>query len=412
MPRTGHDRRRTPTSSSSPPARRRGWAAPTSSSADLGGRPLLAWTLDAIAAAPASPGSSWSRSPDRSAEVVRRALAAAARWSTSSPAARAARSRSHAGFVALDAASRPPTTGSSSSTTAPARSSAPALVARVAAAAGEHGAAIPVLPVAETLKRIDGERRRRDGRPDRARRGPDAAGRPARPAARGLRALPAGRTARPGPTRPRCSRPAGIPVHVVAGRAGQPQGDRARRPRAAPRRSLGGAGRDRAPGSGTTATRSGRATPLALGGVEIAGAPRLHGHSDGDVALHAVADALLGAAGLGDLGRLFPADAATPRGHRQRRAARGRSRPAGRGRLAPDLGRPDDRSPPGHGSAGHLDAMRDADRRAARARRRRRSTSRRRPATSTAPRAPAGRSRRSPSPRSSAADDASGSTTP
>jgi 2-C-methyl-D-erythritol 2,4-cyclodiphosphate synthase len=54
--------------------------------------------------------------------------------------------------------------------------------------------------------------------------------------------------------------------------------------------------------------------PLRLGGVEIAGAPRLHGHSDGDVALHAVADALLGAAGLGDLGRLFPADATTPRG--------------------------------------------------------------------------------------------------
>lgn len=53
---------------------------------------------------------------------------------------------------------------------------------------------------------------------------------------------------------------------------------------------------------------------LRLGGVEIEGAPRLAGHSDGDVALHAVADALLGAAGMGDLGRLFPADSRTPRG--------------------------------------------------------------------------------------------------
>jgi len=53
---------------------------------------------------------------------------------------------------------------------------------------------------------------------------------------------------------------------------------------------------------------------LWLGGVEIPGAPRLHGHSDGDVALHAAAGALLGAAALGDLGELYPADERTPRG--------------------------------------------------------------------------------------------------
>ena len=53
---------------------------------------------------------------------------------------------------------------------------------------------------------------------------------------------------------------------------------------------------------------------LRLGGIEIPGAPRLHGHSDGDAALHAVAGALLGAAALGDLGSLFPADDRTPRG--------------------------------------------------------------------------------------------------
>src|SRR2546430_14097353 len=47
--------------------------------------------------------------------------------------------------------------------------------------------------------------------------------------------------------------------------------------------------------------------PLVLGGVRIADAPRLAGHSDADVVCHAVADALLGPAGLPDLGTLFPA---------------------------------------------------------------------------------------------------------
>lgn len=45
---------------------------------------------------------------------------------------------------------------------------------------------------------------------------------------------------------------------------------------------------------------------LMLGGVLVAGAPRLYGHSDGDVVLHALATAILSACGLGDLGRLFP----------------------------------------------------------------------------------------------------------
>ncbi len=46
--------------------------------------------------------------------------------------------------------------------------------------------------------------------------------------------------------------------------------------------------------------------PLILGGVRIASARGLLGHSDADVLLHAVTDALLGAAGLGDIGRHFP----------------------------------------------------------------------------------------------------------
>lgn len=47
------------------------------------------------------------------------------------------------------------------------------------------------------------------------------------------------------------------------------------------------------------------ARPMVLGGCVFAG-PGLVGHSDGDAVAHAVADALLGAAGLGDLGQHFP----------------------------------------------------------------------------------------------------------
>lgn len=46
--------------------------------------------------------------------------------------------------------------------------------------------------------------------------------------------------------------------------------------------------------------------PLILGGVTIPFARGLQGHSDADVLLHAITDALLGAAGLGDIGRHFP----------------------------------------------------------------------------------------------------------
>jgi len=52
------------------------------------------------------------------------------------------------------------------------------------------------------------------------------------------------------------------------------------------------------------ATAAGR--PLVLGGVEVPGERGLAGHSDADAVAHALADALLGAAGLGDLGRHFP----------------------------------------------------------------------------------------------------------
>ena len=54
--------------------------------------------------------------------------------------------------------------------------------------------------------------------------------------------------------------------------------------------------------------------PLVLGGVAFDSSRGLAGHSDGDVIAHALTDAVLGAAALGDIGSLFPSGAETPEG--------------------------------------------------------------------------------------------------
>jgi len=59
-------------------------------------------------------------------------------------------------------------------------------------------------------------------------------------------------------------------------------------------------------GIGVDIHRLGRGGPLRLGGIDIPHEKSAIGHSDGDVLIHAVVDALLGAAALGDVGQMFP----------------------------------------------------------------------------------------------------------
>jgi 2-C-methyl-D-erythritol 4-phosphate cytidylyltransferase / 2-C-methyl-D-erythritol 2,4-cyclodiphosphate synthase len=186
----------------------------------------------------------------------------------------------------------------------------PHLVYRVAQAAARHGAAVPVLPVAETLKRI-----RRGVVVETVDRQGLATAQTPQGARLGLLREAFARFPPDGPAEftdeAALLEACRIPVHVVPG---QPDNLKVTLPEDLDRvASVLAADRPRV-GLGDDFHPFGPGQPLWLGGVEFAGAPRLLGHSDGDVVLHAVADAVLGAAGLGDLGRLFPADARTRRG--------------------------------------------------------------------------------------------------
>jgi 2-C-methyl-D-erythritol 2,4-cyclodiphosphate synthase len=67
-------------------------------------------------------------------------------------------------------------------------------------------------------------------------------------------------------------------------------------------------------GLGVDAHAFAEGVPLVLGGVRFDHPRGLAGHSDGDVITHALIDAVLGAAQLGDIGTLFPSDDSTPAG--------------------------------------------------------------------------------------------------
>jgi 2-C-methyl-D-erythritol 4-phosphate cytidylyltransferase/2-C-methyl-D-erythritol 2,4-cyclodiphosphate synthase len=278
--------------------------------ARIGDRPLLAWTLDAIAATPGVARVVVAVASERVEETSRAAWLPSCVVAVVSGGARRQESVARA-FDTLHAANdrvilihdgaRPAVS--------------PALVRAVAAATSVHGAAIPVLGVAETVKRIA------DGLVVET---VDRASLATAQTPQGIRAgllrvawaeFPPS-AAREFTDEAALLEAARIPVHAIPGEATNIKvtvpADLARAAEA-----LGvpppGPGAPVRIGLGSDSHPFGPGEPLVLGGVSIEG-PRLHGHSDGDVALHAVADALLGAVGLGDLGRMFPADASTPRG--------------------------------------------------------------------------------------------------
>ncbi|HEX7473362.1 MAG TPA: 2-C-methyl-D-erythritol 2,4-cyclodiphosphate synthase [Candidatus Limnocylindrales bacterium] len=333
--------------------------------ARIGDRPLLGWTLAALAAAPGIERVVVAVAAERLAETAGAAwlppcvvavVAGGARRQDSVAAAFAALDPPDERIVLIHDGARP--------------SVSPALVRAIAEATAGHGAAIPVLSVAETVKRIA------DGLVVET---IDRTALATAQTPQGVRAgsLRAAWAAFP-PGGPReftdeaaLLEAARIDVHAIPGEAMNIKVtvpadlERAAAALGAP---VPGMGPDSPAPAGAPAVRIGLGgdshpfgpgEPLALGGIAIAGGPRLHGHSDGDVALHALADALLGAAGLGDLGRMFPADASTPAGIASTALVVdvvARLRAAGLAPSSVDLtvvaARPR--------LAGHLDAMRDA----------------------------------------------------
>lgn len=271
--------------------------------ADLGGRPLLRWSVEAMAAASSVDRIIVVTAPDRVAAVselpwlraldVRVVPGGIRRQDSVAAGVREARSE----VVLVHDGARPLVT--------------PALVDAVAAAAAAGGAAIPVLRVVDSLKRLEGDVivgvTPRDGlgraqTPQGARREllldaisafaatEETYGDEAELLARnGVRV-----TSVPGESANlKVTEPADLALArtLAAGRA------------AVPRYATGWDSHPFGPADG-----------LRLCGIEIPDAPRLHGHSDGDVALHAVCDALLAATAQGDLGRLFPAGDPETRG--------------------------------------------------------------------------------------------------
>jgi 2-C-methyl-D-erythritol 4-phosphate cytidylyltransferase/2-C-methyl-D-erythritol 2,4-cyclodiphosphate synthase len=180
------------------------------------------------------------------------------------------------------------------------------LIERVIDGVRQHGAAIPVVPVVDALKRVEGAAVGGPITGTAERLGLFGAQTP-QGARRDLLLAAAERhAAGADELRDEAELLArdGVAVGTVAG---DPANLKVTLPEdlVLARRLVGRRDRDRS-AVGHDSHPFGPAEGLRLGGLLIEGAPRLHGHSDGDVVLHALCDGLMAASGSGDLGRLFP----------------------------------------------------------------------------------------------------------
>jgi 2-C-methyl-D-erythritol 4-phosphate cytidylyltransferase/2-C-methyl-D-erythritol 2,4-cyclodiphosphate synthase len=270
---------------------------------DLGGRPSLAWSIAAMRATPAVARVILVVAPDREAELGAVPGIGDAVDTVVTGGPRRQDSVAH-GVAAGDAevvlvhdGARP--------------FASPALVERVATAARRDGAAIPVVPVVDSLKRLDA-----DGRPHAVSRDGLLRAQTPQGVRRELlsRALAVADSPADGfGDEAELLAAAGIAVTTVEG---EERNLKLTQPGDVPlAQALAGiAPRAVRYASATDVHPFGPDDGLRLGGITIPEAPRLAGHSDGDAGLHAVADAILAAAAMPDLGRRFPAGDPATRG--------------------------------------------------------------------------------------------------
>jgi 2-C-methyl-D-erythritol 4-phosphate cytidylyltransferase/2-C-methyl-D-erythritol 2,4-cyclodiphosphate synthase len=181
-----------------------------------------------------------------------------------------------------------------------------ALFDRAALAAVQHGAAIAAIPVADTLKRV--QERQITATVDRS--GLWAAQTPQAFRLETLRRAIADSAEEDVTDEARICEAAGIPVAVVPAslanlKVTHPEDIPVAEALLRARRAAGSQAMPRV-GIGYDTHRFALERRLVMGGVEIAHDLGLEGHSDADVLLHAIADAILGAAALGDIGLHFP----------------------------------------------------------------------------------------------------------